>query len=203
MNWINTDEFLAMLELVEPYQFLERLTMPKLLINATCDEFFVTDSWKFYWDDLKGENYLQYVPNVGHGLHGSYLPGNLVSFYRSTITDTQIPSFDWNISGDTIFAKVDPAANYQIRLWEAVNPEGRDFKSYVVGEEAWKKEEIEIGENGQYIIPIASPEMGFKGALLEVVFNPDSEFPLTLTSGTVVTPDTYPFDPFVPQLPAK
>jgi len=52
MNWIETDEFLTMLDLVEPYQFLDRLTMPKLLINATCDEFFVTDSWKFYWDDL-------------------------------------------------------------------------------------------------------------------------------------------------------
>jgi PhoPQ-activated pathogenicity-related protein len=203
MNWINTDEFMTLLKLVEPYQFLDRLTMPKLLINATCDEFFVTDSWKFYWDDLKGENYLQYVPNVGHGLHGSYLPENLVSFYRSTITDTQIPAFDWDVRGDTIFAGVDPSSDYQIRLWEAVNPEGRDFKSYVVGEEAWKMVEIEIGENGQYIIPIAPPEKGYKGALVEVVFEPDSEFPLTLTTGTLVTPNTYPFDPFVPELPAK
>jgi len=203
MNWINTDEFMAMLNLVEPYQFLDRLTMPKLLINATCDEFFVTDSWKFYWDDLKGENYLQYVPNVGHGLHGSYLPENLISFYHSTITDIPIPSFDWNISGDTIYAQVDPGTDYRIRLWEAVNPSGRDFKSYVVGEEAWNMEEIGIVENGNYRIPITSPDMGYKGALVEVIFNPNSEFPLTLTSGTVVTPDTYPFDPFVPELPAK
>ena len=28
-------------------------------------------------------------------------------------------------------------------------------------------------------------------------------FPLTFTTGTLVTPDTYPFDPFVPDLPAK
>jgi PhoPQ-activated pathogenicity-related protein len=203
MHWIDSDEFLALLKLVEPYQFLDRLTMPKLLINATCDEFFVTDSWKFYWDDLKGKSYLQYVPNVGHGLHGSYLPENLVSFYNSTITDTPIPAFDWNISGDTIYAKVDPAVNYRIRLWEAVNPEGRDFKSYVIGEEAWKMEEIELGEDGEYIIPIASPANGYKGALVEVVFQPDSDFPLTLTTGTLITPDTYPFDSFVPEMPAK
>jgi PhoPQ-activated pathogenicity-related protein len=203
MEWIDSDEFLALMKLVEPYQYLDRLTMPKLLINATCDEFFVTDSWKFYWDMLQGDSYLQYVPNVGHGLHGSYLPKNLLSFYYSIITDTQIPGFDWSIQNDTIFAELDPAGDYQIRLWEAVNPEGRDFKSYVVGNEAWKVETLEITKNGLYTIPVAVPDKGYKGAMMEVVFNPDSDFPLTLTSGTLVTPDTYPFDPFVPNLPAK
>ena len=203
MNWINTEEFQTMLNLVEPYEFLDRVTMPKLLINATCDEFFVTDSWKFYWDDLKGDSYLQYVPNVGHGLNGSYLPENLLSFYHSTITDTRIPDFDWNISGNTIHAQVDPGVDYQIRLWEAVNPEGRDFKSYVVGEEAWKMKEIEIEDSGTYNIPISSPDQGYKGALVEVIFNPDSDFPLILTTGTLVSPDSYPFDPFVPDLPAN
>jgi PhoPQ-activated pathogenicity-related protein len=191
------------LNLVEPYQFLERLKMPKLLINATCDEFFVTDSWKFYWDDLQGESYLQYVPNVGHGLHGSYLPENLVSFYHSTITDTEIPAFEWSINGNTIQASVDPEAVYQIRLWEAVNPEGRDFKSYVVGEDAWKMKDLELAADGQYSLSIDLPEAGYKGALLEVIFQPESDFPLTLTSGTLVTPDTYPFDAFVPDLPVK
>jgi PhoPQ-activated pathogenicity-related protein len=192
-----------MLKLIEPYEFLERLTMPKLLINATSDEFFVTDSWKFYWDDLQGENYLQYVPNVGHSLHGSYLPENLVSFYRYTITGTEIPHFNWHIENDTIYAEVDPDSNYRISLWEAVNPDGRDFKRYVVGDDAWLMEPVEITMDGYYAIPITGPESGYKGALLEVVFNPDSELPLTLTSGTLVTPDTYPFKPFQPDLSAK
>jgi len=200
MNWMETEEFLAMLKLVEPYQFLERLSMPKLLINATCDEFFVTDSWKFYWKDLRGENYLQYVPNVGHGLHGSYLTENLVSFYQRIITQTEIPSFTWSIGRDTIYAEVDPTSNYQIRLWEAVNPVGRDFKSYVIGEEAWQMEAMEIQDNGFYAIPVSSPDKGYKGALVEVVFNPESDFPRTLTTGTLVTPDSYPFDPFQPDL---
>ncbi len=203
MNWIDTDEFLSMLKLVEPFEFLERLRMPKLLINATCDEFFVTDSWKFYWKELQGENYLQYVPNVGHGLHGSYLTENLVSFYQRIITGTEIPSFHWSVSQDTIYAEVNPDNDYQISLWEAVNTEGRDFRSYVIGEEAWRREALEIRQSGLYAIPITLPEIGYKGSLVEVVFNPESEFPLTLTSGTLVTPDTYPFDPFQPGLPAK
>ncbi|MCD4710310.1 MAG: PhoPQ-activated pathogenicity-related family protein [Bacteroidales bacterium] len=203
MNWLNSDEFLTLLQLVEPYQFLERLTMPKLLINAICDEFFVTDSWKFYWNDLEGENYLQYVPNVGHGLDGSYLPENLVSFYHTTITDAKIPEFKWHISNDTIYAEVEPGSDYQIRKWEAINEKDRDFKLYMIGEEAWQMEALEVREHGTYAIPITAPDSGYKGALVEIVFNPDSAFPLTLTTGTVVTPDRYPFDPFRPDFSAK
>lgn len=140
---------------------------------------------------------------MGHGLHGSYLTENLVSFYQRIITGTEIPSFHWSVSQDTIYAEVNPDNDYQISLWEAVNTEGRDFRSYVIGEEAWRREALEIRQSGLYAIPITLPEIGYKGSLVEVVFNPESEFPLTLTSGTLVTPDTYPFDPFQPGLPAK
>jgi PhoPQ-activated pathogenicity-related protein len=203
MNWIETDEFLAMLQLVEPYQFLDRLTMPKLLINATCDEFFVTDSWKFYWQDLQGDSYLQYVPNVGHGLNGSYLPENLVSFYQHIISGAKIPEFSWHISNDTIYADVEPDTDYRIRKWEAVNDTARDFKLYVVGDEAWQMESLPHTDNGMYAIPVENPTQGFKGALVEVVFNPESEFPLTLTTGTLVTPDRYLFGPFQPDLSSR
>ena len=76
-------------------------------------------------------------------------------------------------------------------------------KLYVVGDTLWQMNSLEIQENGFYAIPIAAPESGYKGALMEVVFNPESEFPLTLTTGTLVTPDSYPFDPFQPDLSAK
>jgi PhoPQ-activated pathogenicity-related protein len=203
MNWIDSEEFSRLLELVEPYQFLDRLTMPKLLINATCDEFFVTDSWQFYWNDLEGEKYLQYMPNVGHGLHGSYLPENLVSFYYYTISDRKIPGFNWNINNDTIYVEVDPECDYQIRKWEAVNEHGRDFRLYVVGDQAWQMGAIDVTENGHYMIPVTEPESGYRGALVEVVFNGDSGFPLTFTSGTLVTPGSYPYDPFMPDLSLK
>ena len=64
-------------------------------------------------------------------------------------------------------------------------------------------EELDISENGSYVIPITAPESGYKGALVEVLFNPDSDFPLILTTGIVITPDTYPFDPFKPDLSVK
>jgi hypothetical protein len=34
--------------------------------------------------------------------------------------------------------------------------------------------------------------------MLEFIFNPDSEFPLTLTTGPYVTPNKYPYDSYIP-----
>jgi PhoPQ-activated pathogenicity-related protein len=198
MDWMNTAEFKKLLETVEPYSFIDRLTMPKLLINAASDEFFLTDSWKFYWNDLKGDSYLEYIPNAGHGLRGTYQPASLISFYHAVITDARIPEFNWNISGDTIYMQIDPASNYIIRKWEAVNKQDRDFRIYVIGE-AWQPVDLAIETDGTYEIPVLEPETGYKAALLEVIFNPGSDFPLTFTSGTLVTPDKYPFAPFEPE----
>lgn len=197
MDWMETGAFASMLAQVDPYSFVDRLTMPKLLINATCDEFFVTDSWQFYWNDLQGPSYLQYVPNVGHGLNG-YAPVNLISFYQAVITDREIPKLEWEVDGSTLRLEIDPLADYTISKWEAVNPEARDFRIYVNGE-AWVEEPLEISGDGSYEVSIASPKMGYKAAMLEVTLDPGSAFPLTFTSGTLVLPDTYPYEPFQPQ----
>ena len=70
MDWMGKPAFKKLLNHVEPFEFKELLTLPKLIVNGTIDEFFVTDSWKFYWDALPGRKYLQYVPNGNHGLTG-------------------------------------------------------------------------------------------------------------------------------------
>ena len=54
---MSTKEFEVLMKYVEPYFFKEKFTMPKLLINAGSDEFFSTDSWRFYFDQLPGEKY--------------------------------------------------------------------------------------------------------------------------------------------------
>ena len=198
MEWMETDEFRTLLETVEPYSFVDRITIPKLIVNATADEFFVTDSWQFYWDDLRGPSYLQYIPNGNHGLRGTYQPRSLIAFYRATISDDSLPEFSWDIRSDTLFMKIEPGTEYKIRLWQAVNPGARDFRIYVTGEGAWKMETLEQSVDGQYAVPVKTPESGYRAALLEVIFRHASQWPLTFTSGTLVLPGTYPFGPFVP-----
>ena len=100
MEWIGSKEFDRLLEFVEPFEFKERFGMPKLIVNGTIDEFFVTDSWKFYFDELPGYKQLQYVPNGNHGLAGSYNTSNVFSFFDALAHEQSIPQWEWSINSD-------------------------------------------------------------------------------------------------------
>ena len=205
MNWMGSIEFGRMMEIVEPYSFIEQLHLPKFLINATGDEFFTTDSWQFYWDDLQGEKHVQYIPNTNHGLRnidGEYNLKSLAAFYKAVISDTERPSYDWYMSNDSIYLNIDHMVNadYSIKQWEIVNGETRDFRVYVAGR-TWSSTDIPKSDEGRYAVKIAPPEAGYKAGLLEIIFNPESELPFTFTTGTVVSPNTYPFSEYVNKNP--
>lgn len=68
----------------DPYEYRARLTMPKMIINATGDQFFVPDSSRFYFDALPGEKHLRYVPNADHSMRHTDVDETVLAFYRST-----------------------------------------------------------------------------------------------------------------------
>jgi PhoPQ-activated pathogenicity-related protein len=44
MDWDGTPEYRALMKIEEPYEYRQRLTLPKFLINSSGDQFFVPDS---------------------------------------------------------------------------------------------------------------------------------------------------------------
>jgi PhoPQ-activated pathogenicity-related protein len=66
---------------------------------------------------------------------------------------------------------------------------------------SWTSTDIPKSANGRYAVKIAQPENGYKAGLLEVTFNPESDIPFTFTSGTVVSPNTFPFGDYVSKNP--
>ena len=62
-----------LLQIVDPYEYRQRFTMPKYLVNAAGDQFFHPASSRFYFDDLPGPKYLWYVANASHALDERFL----------------------------------------------------------------------------------------------------------------------------------
>ena len=182
--------------MVDPYSYRDMLTLPKMLIDAADDEFFVSDSWQFYWNDLLGEKHIRYVPNTGHSLDGTDAGETLIAFFNSIVKNTPRPDFNWKVENGEILVKTDPANPPQkVRLWSAVNDSARDFRIYVVNE-AWTSVVVPISENGEYTLSVEKPEKGWKAFMGELTYEGPDGTPFKMTTGIVVTPETLPYPGF-------
>ena len=193
MEWQDSKEYNRLVELTEPFSFREQLTMPKLLLNATGDQFFIPDSWQFYWKDLLGEKHLRYVPNSEHSMRETDAPETLIAFYNAILNDSERPTFDWSVKEGKI--QIQTKENFQpskLTLWQAHNPNARNFQVDEIGR-AYEESNIPISADGKYEISVSEPEAGFTAFFVELTFEVGAPVPLKLTTGVVVTPDKYPF----------
>ena len=194
-DWLGTEEFKVLMSYIEPFSFIDKFTMPKYIINAGSDEFFSTDSWRFYYDKLPGEKIIRYVPNKNHSLDGRYLTEDLVSYFYRVINDIEIPSLSWNLSDNKLIAELDYDGEYDVSVWTAKNDNGRDFRLWEEGE-LWEETSIGKLANNKYELNVSSNLKGYKAKMIEFTIDPESEFPLIISTGPFVFPEKYPFDKY-------
>lgn len=188
--------------LVDPYFYRHRLAMPKLVLNATGDQFFLPDSSAFYWDDLRGERYLRYVPNGDHGMGGTDAMETVIAFHSLVASGGMPPRFSWRRSRDgtlRVLAKEQPK---EVRLWQATNPHARDFRIETIGP-TFSSELIEARADGLYEARVSAPTSGWTAWFLELAYDVGAATPLKLTTDVAVTPNALPFADKPPDLPAS
>ena len=192
LSRIHTPEFRALEAIVDPYSYLDRLTMPKYVLNSAGDQFFCPDSSKFYFDDLQGEKYLRYTPNTDHGLNAeAYFC--LASFYHAVMTGTPRPEFSWKKEADGTLVVHSKTPVEKAVLWQAHNPKARDFRLEEIGE-AYTSSPLEESEPGVFRARPESPATGYTAFLIELHYpNPNFAVPFRFSTGVSIIPDTLPF----------
>lgn len=202
MDWNETAEYRRLMKIVEPFEYRERLTMPKYIVNSTGDQFFVPDSSQFYFNELKGEKYLRYVPNTDHGVtRRSDAGDSLAAFYDSILNNYKRPEFSWTIAQDgtiTVVTKEKPEA---VKLWQANNPDARDFRLEKIGP-AYQAAELAETKPGVYVAAPPKVERGYTAYFVELTFPTPGGLKWKFTTDVKVLPDVYPFPAPVVKLPA-
>ena len=191
MDWSGTPEAKALYAIEDPFSYRDRLSMPKLLINAAGDQFFLPDSSQLYFDQLPGIKYLRYVPNTDHSLKNSDAFQTLGAWHFAMLTRTPLPQFSWKRGADgtlTVTTATKPAA---VLLWQATNPTARDFRLEKIGP-TWRSSPVD-GAGGIYAATVPKPAEGWTAAFMELTFDIGAGAPLTLTTDVTITPDTLPF----------
>ncbi|QJW99741.1 PhoPQ-activated pathogenicity-related family protein [Frigoriglobus tundricola] len=176
----DTPEAKKLWQMIDPWVYREKVTVPKLIINGANDPYWPLDALNSYWDDLTGDKWLLYVPNAGHDLRELDKDGKkemyqtravntLSAFCYCQIFDKKMPTLSWKYgeekeSGTPL--SVTPNGTMKgMRFWTA-EAGTRDFRKA-----AWK----------------SSPSSEAKGDVKVVVGGP-------VTIGLTVTRTAKSFD---------
>ena len=189
VNWIDTPQWDALMDIVEPYEYRDRLALPKYLLNSTGDEFFLPDSSQFYWEDLVGEKHLRYVPNSNHSMTETDIYNSVDAWYHSIVHNVKLPRYSWNLADDGTITVLSLDKPNQVLLWQAHNPESRNFTQEIIGK-AYTSSLLNEVEPGVYKVKLDPPERGYTAYYIEMHYPSGIETPFKFSSGVKVVPDT-------------
>ncbi len=195
-----TPEALYLSRIVDPYSYLANGrfdNMPKLVINSAGDEFFVSDSAQFYFDDIPGEsNYLIYLPNTGHGLdydlgagadpQQSKVATATVTFVDAILNNRTLPKYSWTVAQNGAIRVETDTQPIEVRLWQVTNPATRDFRRYLYPNLTWTSTILTPGADGAYVGNVPMPASGATGYFVELTFPNSNSSPIPLLANPYV-----------------
>ncbi len=195
MKWSGTVEYRNLMKIEEPFEYRDRLTMPKFIVNASGDQYFVPDSSQFYFDQLPGEKYLRYVPNADHDVgKGTDAGQSVAAYFESIVKGSERPRFTWQIGKDGTISVQTETKPLSVKLWRAANATARDFRLEKIGP-AYRGRELAPVSPGRYLARLRKPAKGYAAYFVELTFPSGGKYPFKFTTGVKVVPDTYPFPP--------
>lgn len=183
-----------LLNIVDPYSYLGNFTMPKLIVNASGDQFFLPDSSRYYYHDLPNQEQtlLRYYPNADHSMEPlledfEAMLGLLQTAYNMQ-DGVPNPQYSWYVDMDGAIVMQTSDGPDEVRLWQATNPDGRDFRLETIGPAYTSSILSDLG-GGNYVGYCPPPAQGWTAYFIELKFGAQY-----FTTEIVVNPDTEPFD---------
>lgn len=198
-DWFDSPRTEELLEIVDPYPYRDRLALPKFLIMAGGDDFFVSDSAQFYFHDLLGETYMRIVPNTNHYLDGATTSvfNSMVPYYDALLDGAARPVFDWTLQPDGSIYVQATTTPKSVKLWQITNPTARDFRQVTTGAN-WTSTTLADQGGGVYVGQVPQPPSGWTAYFVELVFTGRTilvtTYDYTFTTEMVVLPEVRPYE---------
>jgi len=196
------------------FRYKERLEMiPKLLISAAGDEFFLVTDTHTWWDQMGGPKWMSMIPNAEHSLIPWHVKvGETVAVWLMLLKEDSLPAvpkMTWlrgpSLNGGRVLLSVDNPPD-EITAWTATtwrNETRRDFRLAVgvppfIHPVLWSRIDVKPVGPGTYDVEVPTPEIGFSGVFIDCVYRRFVDgIRMHLTTEVQITPDTLPFPPCV------
>lgn len=180
-NIIKKSEGKQLSEIIDPFNYNNKLTLPKLIINGTNDQYWTIDSAGLYFNELKGDNnYIYYIPNGKHNI-GLFTGETLSQSVATTAAPiisvlknfvykcaglASMPNIksEWSEEGKTAKCKiiVDPSIISDVLVYESEAP-SKDFRNI-----KWSSKRVTNRISDGVMVETKLPSVDFKAVYCEV-----------------------------------
>ena len=175
---------------VDPYSYRSRYALPKLLLLGTNDPYWVVDSLRHYWADLREPKLVFQTPNAGHDLGGGEQAKQTLAAFFQLVSDRQpLPKMTWKFQNSPDAATIDVTLSQPgkaFRLWTATSAD-RDFR-----DDTWSSVELPAESMTHVQARVETPKTGFRAFLVEADLAAPDGSPYKLSTEARVTPDGPP-----------
>jgi PhoPQ-activated pathogenicity-related protein len=168
--------------IIDPWSYRDKITVPKMIVNGTNDPYWPLDALNTYWDGLKGDKWLLYVPNAGHELCERDMDGKsealpmraintLAAFSKAQIFEKPMPKLNYTTICTPGTDCMDFSLSFSAKPLEAkvlfTSANTRDFrKSW------WNAKQLDVsGQKTDGKVDL--PKAGYSAALVDLEFELD------------------------------
>nr|XP_002730934.1 PREDICTED: autocrine proliferation repressor protein A-like [Saccoglossus kowalevskii] len=198
-----------MFDIVDPYAYKERLTMPKLIVTASGDEFFLPDDSHYYYDNIPGPKFLKVTPNSEHSQTGHYVDDLFAmrAFFLAVYYDYKLPNMTWTRSETattgsiTLVTDVTPLTVKCFRA-KTLGKTRRDFRLVRIdpatgqpGPQAipWLPFDVQNMGQGKYKAEFGKEDGVWIGFYIQATYPGPKDTILEFTTEVHIIPDEFPF----------
>ena len=191
---IDTENFAKLMQIEDPLLYAntadaQRLSIPKYIVNASSDDFFLPDNARFFFDALPGEKMLRVAPNASHYGIKAFVEQSLVAFTNRLQSKTPLPSLTTQTlteQGGTAFVISTSETPVKWVQWSAHNPRDRDFRQPCGIR--YEPALLITGDPRHVKLHLPVPEQGWRATYLEATMADG----MVISTPVQVVPDTYP-----------
>lgn len=187
------------------------LTMPKLMVKASLDEFFALDDFQFFADDFgPGVQYPWIIENTNHPMLLAWdrLANNLEAFYLTIHRELDWPEFSYNMEYGNDTASVTVKCGERplsVKAWYSQTPttDRRDWRflkkdpetgDRVLSGVSFLEDSVQDLGNFEYKVTYSAPEQGWIGFFITVEMEgPKPGVTFEFSSEANVVPDNFYF----------
>lgn len=191
---IKTENFAHLMKIEDPLSYLQtpyadRLAIPKYIVNASSDDFFLPDNSQFFFDQLPGPKALRVAPNASHYGINRFVENSLIPVINRWQQDKPLPVISMRSNPHVSTQRMGlhfSEAPVRVVQWTAINPVARDFR-HPCGIQ-YEPEDLKLTDPLNVDMQIDTPESGWKATFVESTFADG----FVVTTPVQVMPTHYP-----------